>query len=205
VAFGDGALVEPGSRGWYYDDSSAEAELACGENGPLVRLTEGLALPETDSIPVIACNLVITTLEVAAPALDLGDGALDISAASCLGASSESAAGVGDACSPAIEPPQGYAPREAYIQTGASECETGTCMAYQVGSASSTLGPSGIYCTCRCDAPEGGGCECPNGFSCVTVATDVAPHLDGGYCVRRPNGSGSPRVEVGPAPDASAP
>jgi hypothetical protein len=42
-----------------------------------------------------------------------------------------------------------------------------------------------IYCTCRCDAPDGyAECACPDGFSCVDVFEQGGGDIRGGYCAR---------------------
>jgi hypothetical protein len=42
-----------------------------------------------------------------------------------------------------------------------------------------------VYCTCRCDAPEGfEQCACPDGFSCTHLLTHGGNDLRGGYCLR---------------------
>ena len=42
-----------------------------------------------------------------------------------------------------------------------------------------------MYCSCRCNAPDGTDeCKCPSGFACVDALQDGPDALRGGYCVR---------------------
>ena len=42
-----------------------------------------------------------------------------------------------------------------------------------------------VYCSCRCDAPEGEPeCECPSGFMCEPMFQDAPAGIRGGYCIR---------------------
>jgi len=104
----------------------------------------------------------------------------------------------------------GFDDREAYIESGSSQCETGACLVYRLrGDPSNTCPDSGptsgpadattdqctpasevkerVYCSCRCDAPAGdpkGFCACPENFSCVPTLDDGPIGIRGSYCVR---------------------
>lgn len=61
----------------------------------------------------------------------------------------------------------------------------------------SRLAEAAVFCTCRCDGPEGEGpyCACPSGFLCQSeLIADLGFEngLSGGYCVREPERGVSP-------------
>jgi hypothetical protein len=115
------------------------------------------------------------------------------------------APGVGDPCEPESIPEGGFVPSEAYIETSSVQCRTRVCMVYQlpgfpnregdcnpavVGGTCSTQQETAerVYCTCRCDAPSSAAttCECPDGFSCVSVLDSefAGEGIRGSYCVK---------------------
>ena len=106
---------------------------------------------------------------------------------------------VGDACGSAIVPEAGFDPRERSVSTASPGCGDGVCVVDQLdGDPSPKCRPSdnlrcaskaeveqAVYCSCRCDAPEGyAQCACPEGFRCETLLRQGSDHLRGGYCVR---------------------
>jgi hypothetical protein len=123
------------------------------------------------------------------------------------------APGVGDPCTPEQIPAGGFVASEAYLETSSVQCRTRVCMVYRLagipqfqlpdGSFSCDVaGPDGascatqedtearVYCTCRCDAPQGASatlCDCPEDtHSCVEVIDNEKAGLGvrGSYCVR---------------------
>ena len=121
---------------------------------------------------------------------------------------------VGDPCVPENTPAGGFLRGEAYLETSSVQCRTRVCMVYMAGEgAPSSLDPSTsreqcqtgggadcsgfpseeeieerVYCTCRCQAPEGSGtptCNCGSGFTCVEDLLVLGGDgIRGGYCVR---------------------
>ncbi len=102
-------------------------------------------------------------------------------------------------------PATGFDDQEVYLGTADSECGGGVCLAYHlrgdpspscVPSAGATPGDTHLcasptdvqermYCSCRCNAPDGyAECGCPDGFTCVDGLDQGSPELQGGYCVR---------------------
>jgi hypothetical protein len=131
------------------------------------------------------------------------------------GASAASPAKVGDPCLPLFVPSDGFSDAHAYVEGNHPFCGGAACLVYHlegdprgdcaerggcVPRAGSFCDGEGlscadaddvenrVYCSCRCDAPEGfNECQCPGGFSCVDVLDNGPPEIAGGYCVR--NGS----------------
>jgi hypothetical protein len=112
---------------------------------------------------------------------------------------------VGAACMPSVIPEAGFDPREAYFEPRSEQCQTGGCLVYALeGDPSSECAPPAIcpsameiersvYCSCRCDAPEGDTgplCDCPDGFACVEAIGPGPRGIEGGYCVRNHSVSG---------------
>jgi hypothetical protein len=124
---------------------------------------------------------------------------------------------VGDPCVPENTPAGGFLQGEAYLETSSVQCRTRVCMVYMAGeTAPPSLDPSTsreqceltmgggapacagfpseeqieerVYCTCRCQAPEGSGtptCACGDGFTCVEDLLVLGGDgIRGGYCVR---------------------
>ena len=109
---------------------------------------------------------------------------------------------VGDACLPATIPEDGFSDTEVYVDLAHPDCGGGPCLVYRLrGDPRPECAPKHsdppivcptpqdvrerLYCSCRCDAPNGGPeCACPGGFSCVSVIEQGGPAVAGGYCVR---------------------
>jgi hypothetical protein len=121
---------------------------------------------------------------------------------------------VGDPCLTLFVPENGFDDAVAYVEGNHPYCDGGACIVYHlegdprqecVERGGCVPGSSGcnddvlvcadsgdvearVYCSCRCDAPEGfAECDCPDGFSCVDVLENGPAEISGGYCVR--NGS----------------
>ncbi len=199
VAVIDGALADAEADGWYYDDFSPQVLTGClGETRQRIALTDGLA-PPSGARALLHCVEALASAEDSSPGLDLPFETVNLEISSCTTTLGEDTAGVGDACVPRVVPEWGFQESEAYLQTGASDCETGACLVYHLaGDPTEGCEPSGditcptddeiaerVYCTCRCDDGTGdGGCDCPDGFSCVDTLRGASDRIDGGYCVR---------------------
>jgi hypothetical protein len=124
-----------------------------------------------------------------------------------VGAASGDGRRVGDPCLTDIVPQHGFDDREAYLGTGSADCGGGVCLVYRLRGdpragciprpANPSTGDPGkscvigsdveqrVYCSCRCDAPEGfPECECPSEYTCVQALDQGGPELAGGYCVK---------------------
>jgi hypothetical protein len=96
-----------------------------------------------------------------------------------------------------------------------SDCTTpsGTPVAVDVKPQLVTRPPSSaVYCSCRCDGPEGTGpfCACPNGFECSPLVEDIGirnpelPVLAGSYCIKAGTAVPDPvALSSGPVCDAA--
>ena len=109
---------------------------------------------------------------------------------------------VGDRRLPASIPENGFDDCEAYVATSDNEdCGGGVCLVYHLrgySRAACVADPQSdyvcadrneledrVYCSCRCDAPEGyAECACPDGFACQDVLDQGGANVAGGYCVR---------------------
>ena len=119
------------------------------------------------------------------------------------GSGSASAEHVGDPCLPFLVPNGGFDDAQAYVEGSSTQCGSSACLVYHLsGDPREGCIPSGggtqcataqqieerVYCSCRCDAPDGfTECACPNDYSCVTLIESGPAEIQGGYCVR--NGS----------------
>jgi hypothetical protein len=122
--------------------------------------------------------------------------------------------GVGDPCAPEKVPPGGFLQSETYLELSSLQCATRVCLVRGLDGDpnniqedecpldpvddpdfdpnDSTCVPQGdvdesVYCSCRCDAPEGSGfstCSCPSGFKCEEVLETGGAGIQGSYCVR---------------------
>ena len=107
-------------------------------------------------------------------------------------------------------PEDGFADREAYVESSSVQCETRVCIVFRLRgdpregcvpvtpTQRSERRPAStsarrrnevekrVYCTCRCNSGDTGfaECECPDGFTCVDVLEQGGPGVRGGYCVR---------------------
>lgn len=106
---------------------------------------------------------------------------------------------VGERCAPEIVPEGGFSELDVSLVTPAAECGSAPCLVYHLeGDPSRDCAADGgescasersiedrVYCSCRCDVPEGQKgpeCDCPNGFLC-SRAIEEGPFA-GSYCVR---------------------
>jgi len=101
----------------------------------------------------------------------------------------DSGIGVGDPCDPESVPGGGFDPQEVYLETSSVQCRTRVCMVYEIDGLpeDSEENQENVYCTCRCDAPEGSNtptCNCPGGFTCETILEQGGTGIQGGYCVK---------------------
>ncbi len=113
---------------------------------------------------------------------------------------------VGDPCAPEAVPLGGFLASETYLETSSVQCATRVCLARGLMGdpnniqeddcprGEATCVPASeversVYCSCRCDAPGGGGlptCGCPGGFICEEVLETGGPGIVGSYCIRDP-------------------
>jgi hypothetical protein len=178
--------------GWYYDDFSDAVLSGCGASGQRIAFTPSAKPP-----------LGVTVKLLCHTQRD-GDGMHDPERTCSAGSTSASAAHVGDACLPEVVPEDGFSSVEVYLETASQHCSQGApCLVYRLeGDPSERCVPAErtcappqevaerVYCTCRCNAPEGyAECDCPRGFSCVELLEQGSDEVRGGYCVR--NGTSS--------------
>ena len=185
-----GAERAAGGEGWYYDSDEFHP---CGVTGA-IRFTDG-ARPTVGLSASFRCAVL--------EARDENGDVQAITADECASPPENiDPSSVGDACRPGIIPVSGFDPREAYVEIGTPECETGTCIVYlldgdlsegcqQNADGTACTPPAvidaSVYCSCRCDLPEGvegEECSCPDRFSCVELIAEGADTVRGGYCVR---------------------
>ena len=127
------------------------------------------------------------------------DGRSYCTASCSAGSKSADSSKVGAPCLPYVIPENGFDPRVAYVESNSPDCGGGICIAYHLDGdpaqgcvlsenkkcPTSSEVERSVYCTCRCDAPDGyAQCACPDGFSCVTALSDGSDDVRGGYCVR---------------------
>jgi hypothetical protein len=118
---------------------------------------------------------------------------------------------VGDPCLPYAIPENGFDDATVYVEGNQADCGGGACIVFHLDGDPRQSCPSRggctprggvcsddvlrcadalelerrVYCSCRCDAPEGfAECECPNGFSCVETLGNAPAEIAGSYCVR---------------------
>lgn len=200
----DGAEIEDG---WYYDDFSHGTLSGC-DTAPKQRISfsEGAA-------PPAGITIKLQCLVAEAPlADDAGSGnpilpqpPTEIEAApppasnlACsAGTHSSDSSKVGDPCR-VTAAESGFDPREVWLEVGTPQCGGGACAVDHLGGvpqpckstrdmscATAEETAAHVYCTCRCDAPEGfEQCACPDGFSCTHVLTQGGDDIRGGYCLR---------------------
>ncbi len=192
---------EPAGDGWYREDSY----LGCHGSGPAARFTAG-AVPPDGVIARLLCS------DTQSSASDGTLQAADPSQCKLPSTSASHADTVGDACAPLLVPAHGFSDVTAYVEAGSDQCATGACLIYRlmgdtspdcqqpsrmssdggmsfdVASCASTRDTEQrVYCSCRCDAPEGDPgplCACGDGFSCVPTIKTGPPGIRGSYCVR---------------------
>ncbi len=113
---------------------------------------------------------------------------------------------VGDPCVPEQVPEGGFLASETYLELSSVQCATRFCLVRELagdpnnvepecsGGTATCVSPNdverSVYCSCRCDAPEGSGlptCGCPGGFICEKGLLETGgAGIKGGYCVRDP-------------------
>jgi hypothetical protein len=174
------------AQGWFYEHGPSQD---CGAVG---------AIRFTDEAQPIGVASVTYHCSVVLAEDDDGVHTVDPSECASLPASFDTGR-VGAACMP-IVPEGGFDDQEAYVESGAGECETGTCLVFKLhGDPASDCVPGGevpcatpedvqkrVYCSCRCNArgEPGPECDCPDGFTCIDVLQRGPAELRGGYCVR---------------------
>ncbi|MFI5307284.1 MAG: hypothetical protein ACHQ53_08030 [Polyangiales bacterium] len=184
------------SDGWFYDDFSDETKRGCtGTAKQRIAFTAG-AKPPFGVTPKLQCVEQLLA-SVAGPA----------NGASCsAGSQSANAKHVGSHCEPDAVPDQGFDDRQAYVGTSDAECGGGACLVYRLrGDPRASCDPAlvagtcadatevqeRVYCSCRCDAPDGyAACACPSGFTCLEAVGQGSADVRGGYCVK--NGTFAP-------------
>lgn len=120
--------------------------------------------------------------------------------------------GVGDPCVPEAIPTNGFTPGEVYVESGAVQCRTRTCLVYHLTGNPETLTSDGclgvgcvddvtplmpairlaensinrVFCSCRCrpdtSAPNLPTCSCSDGFNCSDEGFCVPHEADDNYC-----------------------
>jgi hypothetical protein len=194
----DDEVDEPRAPGWYYDDFSQSVTSDCDARTPQRIVLTAPATPPPG---------VVVKLECASARCD--DDPETCQAMCSAGPASVEHARVGNPCETEAIPEGGFDGREAYVETQNPECGDGVCIVYHLdGDPSGDCVPGSrcdpsdpecapvtcaseseiqarVYCSCRCDAPEGfDACACPSGFACVPVLEQGADAVRGGYCVR---------------------
>lgn len=160
----------------------------------------------------LLCSLLTSTLLAACASNAPGSGET---------AERVSSAGVGESCTLAEEANAsfaGYSADEVVVESQSRSCQTELCLSYRFQgrqtcpygeNCTTTAGAAvtaavepqllarspddSVYCSCRCDGPEGTGpfCECPEAFECRPVVDDFGVASSGGedlvgsYCVKR--------------------
>ena len=105
---------------------------------------------------------------------------------------------LGAGCVPASVPPGGFGPDEVYLENPNASCGVDWCMSYMLEGDPNFTVEDGcdpdqelcptvadvearLFCTCRCEAPEGEEvCACGEGFVCESLFGSQPR----GYCVR---------------------
>ncbi|MEZ4328002.1 MAG: hypothetical protein R3B40_22465 [Polyangiales bacterium] len=88
---------------------------------------------------------------------------------------------LGEACQPVNVPGGGFGPGDVYLERPNAACGVDWCMVYMLEGDPTDTGGARMFCTCRCEAPDGEEvCACAEGFLCESVG-GLEPT---GYCVR---------------------
>jgi hypothetical protein len=213
LAVSNSTPVTDNGDGWYYDGGPNPD---CVGSVGSVQFTEGAFPPD---------NVLITVNCDRTQKVDDHGALSDVEANQCSlpADSAKHAASIGTSCMPDAVPGGGFDEREAYVETGSTQCDTGACLVYHLrgdpsnvcGSRSASpecVAPAAVkdrvYCSCRCDAPAGDSgalCACKEGFSCVDVLDYGPAGIRGSYCVRNATTSLSSGVSSGQKPPDAAP
>jgi hypothetical protein len=187
----------PEEQGWYYAVDSKYDPLTC------LNVTAGLPRSEDISVWVTCPRTQAITRDGELVESDPGLCSLPADSA-------RHAREVGQACTVTTVPDGGFADSTIHVETNSPDCDTGACLVYKLqgdpdckpagsdklcddGTRPPTFAPSAsetnkrMYCSCRCDAPEGDPgdlCTCDAGYSCVPTLHDGPPGVRGSYCVK---------------------
>jgi hypothetical protein len=187
------------SEGWYYGEDTQSGLRT-------LRYSSGVGYPPNE--------VTVWMTRIGAEVITR-DGTLKVTDASVCSLPDDSAmheADVGRSCSPSSSREGGYGEAETVIETGSTQCATGACVVYRLaGDPKKPCGKKNddracldlkswsdalaseeeiakrVYCSCRCDAPDGDPgelCTCKSGFSCVPALFHAAPGVRGSYCLK---------------------
>ena len=133
---------------------------------------------------------------------------------------------VGDPCVPEQVPEGGFLDSETYLETSSVQCATRVCLVRNLDGdpnficeeltaeqleenpelanicVSEEQRDDNVYCSCRCDAPEGSSvptCGCPGGFLCEEILETGGNGIRGSYCVRDPALAAEPNEDDQPS------
>jgi hypothetical protein len=183
--------------GWFYDDFTPSTLAGCEASPQRIAFTRGAKPPQGVAVKLECLDTrSATTAPVDRDELLLSPPP-PVQLTCSAGAKSADASRVGDACR-AASPELGFDPREIHLEVGTSQCGGGVCVVdgldgdaqpcstnELVRCATAAETAEHVYCTCRCDAPEGfAQCACPDGFSCEHVLDQGGDALRGGFCLR---------------------
>jgi hypothetical protein len=175
-------------QGWYYDDFSIAARACADNDQSRIAFTDG-AQPPPGATASLRC---------------LRTHAEQSPVPACLpGPEVASADHVGDPCLTHVVPEFGFEASDAYVEPVSDSCGGAACIVYHLGGdpsddcieqpaelmcATPDEIEERVYCSCRCDGPEGlPTCACPDDYSCVPFIQTGPLNGQGSYCVR--NGS----------------
>lgn len=193
----DGAVFD---QGWFYDDFTASTLASCN-TVPQQRIafSGAIKVPHDVTVKLRCLDQELPGAIAPTGADPSGDVPVQADAVCSAGAHAADASHVGATCQSLVIGPAGFDPREVFLSAGTTECGGGVCaMDHLDGDpqpgctpddtkrcASSVDIARHVYCTCRCDAPEGyAQCACPDGFRCEHLLDQGGDDLNGGYCLR---------------------
>jgi hypothetical protein len=203
------AIEDQPMAGDFCENVQVNGEILTGDAACVVRLANGSTDSSLFCHPGLKACVTRCTSDDDCPklwscddspaTLAASDGRAHCTATCSAGKRSADARKVGARCLPYAIPESGFDPREAYVEFNTPDCGGGICIVHGLDGdplqgcvptqnkkcASPAEVERSVYCSCRCDAPEGyAQCACPDGFSCVTALTQGGPDVSGGYCVR---------------------